>query len=301
MATNNDAPSSRLEEIIVVGKRPGPPLWKVESKTGVLWIFGTLSPLPKSLTWDSSSVEWIISQADEFLGPPGIYAGVSNPIAGIGAYRKYKKLQKNPAGGKLDSLLEPDLVTKLMAAIDQLKASKRKILRLRPSVAAQQLHQDAYKTVGLTDDKKITKALQKIAKRSKVKVTDARVRIDIKEGLSAFADTAMEAEVKCLSQTLDALNTDLDASLERSLAWVGGDTHLLYALDYPDLQKSCFNNLYTAEVATQARQQSLRQWLTNAREALEKNKVSFAYLSVRQLVRPDGLLTKLANLGYKIN
>lgn len=301
LAASNKHTVAAAEEIIVIGQRPGPQLWKVESKTGVLWILGTLSPLPESLEWDSSSVKWIISQADEFLGPPGIYASVSSPIAGISAYRKYQKLRKNPNGGKLNSLLEPDLLTKLMAAIDQFKASKRKTLRLRPSFAAEQLHQDGFKTVGLTDDKKITKALRKIAKRSKVKVTDARVKIDIEKGLSVLADTTMDAEIECLNQTLNALNTDLDASLERALAWVNGDTQLLTALDYPDLQKSCFNNLYTASVATQAREQSMRQWLKNASEALEKNEVTFAYLAVSHLVRPDGLLAKLASLGYKIN
>ena len=55
---------------MVVGKRLGPPLWKVSSKSCVLWIFGTLTPLPKSLEWDSSSVEWLISQSEEFIDPP---------------------------------------------------------------------------------------------------------------------------------------------------------------------------------------------------------------------------------------
>jgi uncharacterized protein YbaP (TraB family) len=260
-----------------------------------------LTPLPKSLEWDSSSVEWIISQADEFLGPPGLYVSVSNPLTGMGAYRKYRKLRKNPKRGKLDTLLEPNLVSKLITAIDQFKSSKRKILRLRPSIAAEQLSEDAFSSTGLSNEDKIPKALRKIAKRNKVKITDAFIKIDIKEGLNAFGDTAMEAEIECLEQTLNALNTDLDASLERALAWVNGDTKLLYALDYPDLQKSCFKNLYTAEVATKARAQGMKQWLDNAHQALQNNKVSFAYLPVRHLVSPDGLLASLGDLGYTID
>ena len=59
--------SHPIEEIVVIGKRPGPPLWKVTNGDNVLWIFGTLHPLPKSLEWDSESVEWVISQSREYL------------------------------------------------------------------------------------------------------------------------------------------------------------------------------------------------------------------------------------------
>lgn len=54
-----------IEEVVVVGKRPGPPLWKVVNSEHTLFIIGSLDPLLKSLEWDSASVDWIISQSDE--------------------------------------------------------------------------------------------------------------------------------------------------------------------------------------------------------------------------------------------
>ena len=55
--TSGDEP---IEEVVVVGKRPGPPLWKVTNGEHTLFILGPLEPLPKSLEWDSESVAWII-------------------------------------------------------------------------------------------------------------------------------------------------------------------------------------------------------------------------------------------------
>ena len=52
--------SRPIEEIVVIGKRPGPSLWKVTNGDNVLWIFGVHHPVPKSLEWDSESVEWVI-------------------------------------------------------------------------------------------------------------------------------------------------------------------------------------------------------------------------------------------------
>ncbi len=100
--------SRPIEEIIVIGKRPGPPLWKVTNGDNVLWIFGILHPLPKSLEWDSESVEWVISQSREYLS--GISVGLveRNPLKAYRLFRKMKKLRKNPNGETLQDVLPPE-------------------------------------------------------------------------------------------------------------------------------------------------------------------------------------------------
>ena len=42
-----------LEAVVVTGVQPGPGLWKVSKGEHVLWILGTLSPLPNQMQWDS--------------------------------------------------------------------------------------------------------------------------------------------------------------------------------------------------------------------------------------------------------
>ena len=46
-----------VEEVVVTGKRPGPPLWSVSSGDNVLWVFGTLAPVPKKMEWAHESVK----------------------------------------------------------------------------------------------------------------------------------------------------------------------------------------------------------------------------------------------------
>ncbi|MGV7186159.1 TraB/GumN family protein, partial [Xanthomonas axonopodis pv. bauhiniae] len=43
-----------LEAMVVRGVQPGPGLWKVSKGDHVLWILGTLSPLPKDLEWQAT-------------------------------------------------------------------------------------------------------------------------------------------------------------------------------------------------------------------------------------------------------
>ena len=40
-----------LQTVTVRGEQPGPALWEVRRGTHVLWIVGTLSPLPKHAEW----------------------------------------------------------------------------------------------------------------------------------------------------------------------------------------------------------------------------------------------------------
>ena len=67
-----DADTAELPTVVVTGEQPGPGLWKVTSGDHVLWILGTLSPLPKNMHWQAREVEEAIASAQEVLDPPHI-------------------------------------------------------------------------------------------------------------------------------------------------------------------------------------------------------------------------------------
>ena len=53
VANLSNVPEAKLiEEVVVTGIRPGPPLWKVKHEDHVLWVFGTVTPIPKRMEWD---------------------------------------------------------------------------------------------------------------------------------------------------------------------------------------------------------------------------------------------------------
>jgi uncharacterized protein YbaP (TraB family) len=267
----------------------------------VLWIFGTLTPLPDSLDWNSDSVEWIVSQAKEVILPPKIGARSSNPFTVISVMSKFKKLNKNPSGKSLDEILPQELTNRLHLVIEKFGLRKKKILNLRPSKAAEELMEGVLAIVELTNDEKISKQLRKIAKKKKADITKTSVWVDIETGLKVLSEIPVEAEIECLATTLEAIDADLQASLERALAWVDGDAQQLKALNYPDLKESCFNKIFVSPEAVLALQQARQLWINSAVTALQNNQVTFAYLPVRELVHPDGLLQELYHLGYEIN
>src|SRR5688500_9454902 len=99
----NEAP----EEIIVTGRLPGPPLWKVSNGDKVLWIFPHLNWIPKDMLWESERVARVIAQSQEFLslprggaGPPALVR--LNPINFARIHRLEGRLERNPDGGTLE-------------------------------------------------------------------------------------------------------------------------------------------------------------------------------------------------------
>ncbi len=294
---NSAAP---VEEIVVLGKRPGPPLWRVAFGTHRLWIFGTLQPLPKQLEWDASSISAILADSDEFLGPPEISASVSNRFRAVGVLRKLKKLEQLPKGQTLSDVLDAELYRRLMVVRAQYAPGNKKLLRYRAITAADKISTAALRKVGLSQEPKILSKLRKMAKKAKVQITEHKSEVDIDQAILIITDVSPEAGAACLRNTLDAITSDLRGSLLRAQAWAAGDASLLKQFDYPDLEQTCVRNAFNNTAARMLLKQSKAQWLESAERALRQNQQTFAALPVRELIHPEGLLAQLQARGFSV-
>jgi hypothetical protein len=59
-----------LGEVVVVGRLPGPPLWKISKGEHVLWILPLIDAYPKKMEWESARVEALIAQSQEYIERP---------------------------------------------------------------------------------------------------------------------------------------------------------------------------------------------------------------------------------------
>lgn len=104
--------AAEIEEIVITGRLPGPPLWKITNGEHVLWIFPFVNLYPKKMEWESTKVEKLIAETQEFISMPRAMhlATVSmNPINLVrlpGLMRK----GEHPADGKsLAESLPPEI------------------------------------------------------------------------------------------------------------------------------------------------------------------------------------------------
>ena len=96
--SNQPDTAEEIEEIVVTGILPGPPLWKVTNGEHALWILPLVNLYPKKMEWESARVERLIAGSQEDIATPYVarIAATLNPISIIrlmGVHDKTTHLQ----------------------------------------------------------------------------------------------------------------------------------------------------------------------------------------------------------------
>lgn len=289
-----------IEEITVIGRYPGPPLWRVSSGDRVLWIFGELSPVPKGLEWDPRNAERVLDRADAVIGPPRVSAPTYNPIKLFRLFREAKRLSRNEGDKTLSESLPPELNARYQALRARHMPDEKPNEDLRPALAVLRLFSAALDDTGLTTDSKIGSTVRRMMRRSDAEASDSEIRAKPDEILEELRKVSREAELNCFATTLTSIETDLDAMKERANAWAIGDVDALRRFDYPDAQGDCLAMLFTASGLANLRDELYATWLREAESALATHATTFSVLPMRELVAADGLLAQLAARGYTI-
>jgi uncharacterized protein YbaP (TraB family) len=308
--------SPTLATMVVTGTMPGPGLWQVRKEDHTLWLLGTVNPLPKDMQWDSSDVDELVAEADEVLAPGGVQTR-------LGAGSKFKLMLlapkvvsalKNADGKHLNDVLPADIYARWAELKGKYLANDRKVERYRPEFASAELYNGAITHSNLSRAPVVWKHVAAFAKQHRVPVTDTAYRftygIDrkkVRAGLQAV-NTVASAEVACLGQSLDTLESDLEAMKRTANAWATGDVALLRELRLkhvrPDCESALGDALSDAALGFME-QQRLEQeasnlWLSKAEIALARNRSTVAVLGMHSLLSADGLLAKLRARGYEV-
>jgi len=298
-AQTASAPAAgQIEEIDIIGERPGPRLWKVTRGDHVLWVLGTLSHLPRKMVWRSSEVEAALSQSQQVLASgPSVSADIG-PIAMIRLYFQWRSTQKNPSRTMLKDWLPAPLYARFEALKARFDPNDARIEELRPSFAAYRLYEQAVDVAGLTGRDEAEKTVLKLAAKRHVPVHRAVLAVDDPSGaLKEVSALPPSVEVSCLETTVTRLETDLPRMQERAKAWAVGDVDRLRQLNFPDQREVCMSALSNAPRIKALFERASAGWDSAAEAALAADKVSFAMRPIYELLAADGPLAKFRAEG----
>ncbi|GAB2563221.1 TraB/GumN family protein [Dyella jejuensis] len=301
-----DAPL--LSAVTVTGVQPGPGLWKVSKGDHVMWVLGTLSPLPRHMEWRSSEVEQAVAQSQELLEQPTaelkVDAGFFSKLALLPSVYGARK---NPDGASLQQILPPPMYARWEVLKRQYFGDDRGIEYWRPILVALKLYQKALAKAGLTNASDVNKAVLRMAGRHGVKRVPVKYQWVIehpRDALDTIKQTNLH-DISCFNQTLDTVQNDMGALAERANAWSTGDIQALRRFALGNRHESCVIAVVNADFAQQLGLHDLpgrigAAWLAAAQAALARNTQTFAVLPMDQVLAPDGLLPQLKARGYTV-
>jgi len=306
------------QEIIVTGRQPGPPLWRVTNGERVLWIFPYLSPVPEGMIWETGKIAGVLAQTQEVLEAPDADLSASplvllNPVSMFRGWRLAKRLSGNPDDATLASVLPEDLYKRFAALKERYFPRDTELEALRPALAGSRLLRRVQREEGLVSGETIQRELERLIRRQRgIRRTeielDMRVDGSYRE-LAARAEAmaqslSREQELACFEGQLGRAERDIEDMKFRANAWAQGyiDEFRMIPLAGDD-DDACRNLILgSSELAAYLEMQNRLAdlWLANAERALRENDVSFAILRINELILPNGLLARLRAKGYEV-
>jgi hypothetical protein len=297
-----------LDTIVVSGIQPGPGLWKVSRDGHVMWVLGTLAPLPKRMEWNSQPVEERITAAGVVLLSPRVRIEPKGAaLGGVFLIPSAMRARNNPGKETLEDVLPPADYARWQAMKARYLGRDRGVEKRRPIVAAMELREKAFDRADLSWRDVVGRTVQRAAKRQDVPMERPTVTLEVEDpraALKEFAGSAVD-DLACFRQTLDQVDRDLDTLAARANAWAMGQVAMLRELPYTDNTQACADALLQTGLAQRRGFSDLpaqveQAWLAAAEAALAEHPESFAVLPMSRIIGTRAYLGILEARGYTV-
>lgn len=288
--------SPALDEIIVTAERAGPGMWQVRRGDANVWILGSISPLPRDITWRSRQVESVLERTSQVLVQKPIEISIPRILWMLIADRKYLMVG---GGKKLKDVLPPDLHARFAAQRSKVSEDADKWERYRPLIAAAFLQQAAFHQVNLSMRLDLGAALRKLAEKHGVRIEEVKVA-GAGDMLEALKTMPPATERTCVEASLSTLETGLPRLVERAQAWANGNVEKIE--NTPELKEvdACRNALDAGKGASDVIGRIRQTWLENIEKHLRSPGTTIAVVNLDLLLERGGLLDQLRARGYEI-
>ena len=279
-----------VEEVEVIGRLPGPALWRVSTPTSQLWIVGMVGQMPKGFSWDNRRVVVALDGARELILPPGILGGVSNNELVVDPNRVFHL----PPGATVRGDLPAPLAARLEAVVNAIGQKPDQYDHWRPVLSALMLSADGPSHYGYAPQ---ILSIAGLAKSRHVKVRPLANYAkggDLLRGLAAAPPAAAQACMTLAVQNLERLPAD---GPRRAAAWATGDLKTLRAMGDSRDMGPCFDAV--PGTATM-RDRAAADWARELGKVLVTPGKTVVAVNLDDLTRKGGLLDQLKAQGLDV-
>ena len=289
-------PPAQLDELVVTGERAGPGLWHVHRGPAQMWVLGSLSPLPKGITWRATEVEKVLASTDRVLVPKPLEIGIVRILWLLVTERSLIMVH---GGKRLHDVLPPDLRARFTLDRAKYTSDADKWEHFRPIVAAAFLQQAAFRQVGLSARIDLGAAVRGLAKKHDVRVEEVKIA-GVGDVLEALKSMPPATENICVQASLATVEKDLPRLMDRARAWSVGNVERIESLPEPAEVAACLAALDSGAAAGDLVGRVRSAWLETMEKYLQAGGTTLAVVNMDLLLGHGGLLDVLRAQGYEV-
>jgi len=291
------APDNAIDELVVTGERAGPGLWHVHGAAGEAWIMGTVSPLPKDITWRSRQLEQILAGTRVVLVGKPFEIGI---LRALWLFITQRDLLMVPGGRRLKDVMPPELYARFEALRARYNSDPDKWTHFRPIIATAFLEQAALRQVGLSARLDIGNEVRALARKHDVRIDEIKIA-GVRDFLDALKSMPPAVEDTCVVAALATIESGLPRLVARAQAWVTGDLERIQSLPESAEVDACIAALSGDFGARDLLTQIRRTWALSLDEQLRAGGVTVAVVNMDLLLERGGLLAALQARGYTVD
>lgn len=287
-ATAQDADPVQVEDVVVLARRSGAPIWEVTRAGGTVLLVGEISGVPEATPWSATSLEAATARSQRVMSGIGVRGSFSDVLRLIWRARTLTRL---PGETTSADYLTPDWQARLDAIEARVGEDySRKSFLLTPGDL---LRDGAGFGRGTTDDagEVVARAARKA--RTPVRRVEAATRGDqlVEDLLSAPPATRLV----CMHAAIEAAEAGPDAVLARGRAWTRREVAAVMSSPIQQALEQCWpwgDPTLGPELKA--------AWVTSIETALTEAGVTMAVAPLGLLAESGGVLDRLEAQGATI-
>lgn len=305
LAGQESTPATEVEAVRVIANRPGPMVWVVKKGAGRAYIMGTVSPLPRTLVWNSSRLEYLISKSDQVvygLNPEipvseVVKLAVSYPVhiltgRDIGPVEYYKYKDGRTLKGEIGEARYQDLSKFLLKYNLNISSyDHSQPIAAIFDVTSAIINKDKLLSVADAEEKGL-----EFAKKYKKKVVYSGKFNFIRAQTDLRDITAIE-QMQCFYRLKQMDETKYDLVTEIANQWAEGREVVSEKSATYVFNDSCFAGSASYD---RVRQREFSDLWSTVMNSLDAGKTSTVIVPTHLLSRPGGLLDSLKRAGIEV-
>ena len=287
--TADDQQPIAIEDVVVLARRSGAPMWTVTRGDSTLILVGAITGIPRDLQWRPDDLEAAAARSQLILTPQEGRASITDVLRVIWRIRTIARM---PRGQTSADYLSPDWQARLEALMAGERNQEWRTKSLL--ILGFDLMQDKAGYTGRGGGDDAMDVIRRAARRARVDTRPVgTVRGD--ELIDSLIDAPQSAHVPCVQAAIAAAEHGSDAARERAEDWRALRVADVVASPLDQALNQCWP-WGDPEIAPQLHQ----QWAAAIETALISPGVTMGVAPIRLLAEEGGVLDGLKARGFDV-